>query len=235
MRGGAVTGLLVLVGVVALAALLAGLGVWQWQRAGEKEVLEAQYRARARAPALRLTGMEEDAAALRYRTVELVGRYDPAHRFYVPARGAGRQLGYDLYVPLRLAGGTGVVVNRGWLPHDYRAGGPRAADTPAGTVQLRGRVVTPAHNPFAMEAAGDGRIWGQVDLARLAAAVPYRLMPVVVELEQGPGRLVTHWQAPDLRPERNRGYAFQWFAMALAVLFTYAWLRRRARRGADGA
>lgn len=224
------TDLGVLAGALGLAALLAALGVWQWQRAAEKRDLEARYAARAQVAPLRLTGHEDDAEALRYRVVELVGRYDPRHQFYVAAHVAGGRLGYDLLTPLVLASGSAVLINRGWLPHDYDRGGPQGVPTPRGTVRLRGRAVVPARNPFAMEAAGGGRIWGQVDLDRLAAELARPLLPLVVELEDGPGRLRPHWSAPDLRPERNQGYAFQWFAMALAVLFTYGWWWRRAAR-----
>ena len=56
------------------------------------------------------------------------------------------------------------------------------------------------------------------------------VQPVVLQLDAAPepGGYAREWPAPDLRPDKNVGYAFQWFAMALAVIAVYVWtgLRR---------
>ena len=70
-------------------------------------------------------------------------------------------------------------------------------------------------------------------LERFRAAVPIAVQPVVIEQENDSGDgLKREWGEPDLGIERHYGYAFQWFALAAAILVIYVvhHVRKRARQ-----
>jgi surfeit locus 1 family protein len=62
----------------------------------------------------------------------------------------------------------------------------------------------------------------RIQLERLAQELGYPLLPVVLLLdgEQSDG-FVRDWHPLAFGPERNVGYAFQWFGLALALLVIY--------------
>jgi len=231
---------LVLIAVLALAAVLSSLGLWQLERAREKEQLAQQYQERAAGPLLRLTGAEEDAESLNYRHVTLRGRYQPRHQFLLDNRLYQGRLGYHVITPLQVAGSEQLVlVNRGWVPHDYEAGGVVLdLSPPTRELELTGTVMVPRRNPFVREAAVQTGTWPQrwaaIDLDRFRGLTANACMPFVVQLDVADtdgGGFVREWPAPRLDSAKNRGYAFQWFAMALAVIATYVVVgyRRRSR------
>jgi len=119
--------------LLLLAVLFAGLGVWQVKRLAWKEALIAQV-------AAGLAGPAQDAARLlgrpapAYRKLTATGHLEPAATTLVAASTRlGR--GYWVLVPLRLADGRAIWVNRGFVPVGTRAGD---VATPTGTVALLG-------------------------------------------------------------------------------------------------
>ena len=68
----------------------------------------------------------------------------------------------------------------------------------------------------------EGKVWQNLTLERYRAAVPVSLQPVVIqqenEIDDG---LKREWSAPDLGIDKHYGYAFQWFAMAAAIVIIY--------------
>jgi surfeit locus 1 family protein len=230
--------LLVLVAVLVLAAALFSLGLWQLERAREKEQLAQQYRARAAGPPLHLTGAEVDADALNYRHVTVRGRYQPRYQFLLDNQLHQGRLGYHVITPLQVAGsGRLLLVNRGWVPHDYTAGGATMnLSPPDQELELTGTVMVPRHNPFVREMAVTAGTWparwAAIDVTRFRELTGAASLPFVMRLDAGGsgGGFVREWPEPRLNSDKNRGYAFQWFAMALAVLATYVVVGYRRRR-----
>ena len=141
--------------VVTLAALVgvaitASLGRWQLGRAAEKLAYEQTLTSRAALPALDGASLAKADAAgaaedLRHRTVELEGLWLPAHTIYLDNRQMQGRPGFFVITPLQLRGTSAVVlVQRGWVPRNFqdRTQVPDVV-TPAGTVQVRGRVAAP--------------------------------------------------------------------------------------------
>ncbi|HXH02629.1 MAG TPA: SURF1 family protein [Candidatus Competibacteraceae bacterium] len=223
-----------------LLPLLLGLGYWQWQRAAEKEALLAAFQTRQALPAVELAVLPDPAAAdNRYRRVMVRGHYDSAHQILLDNQPDAGRPGLHVYTPLRLDGRTeALLINRGWLPW-----GSSRAELP--DIALAQREVTvigwlgqPANPALRLGSAeGQGgwpRLLGYLDYGALARQLGYPLLPVVLlldpQVEQGYRR---DWQPQfgGLGPERHRGYALQWFALAAALLIIYLAvnLRRRER------
>ena len=62
-----------------------------------------------------------------------------------------------------------------------------------------------------------------IDVKKMIAALGERVYPLVIRLElEQLGSLPRYWPSTVMSPEKHKGYAIQWFSMALAVLI--AWL-----------
>jgi surfeit locus 1 family protein len=68
----------------------------------------------------------------------------------------------------------------------------------------------------------EGKVWQNLTLERYRAAVPIAIQPVVIRQDNDLGDgLMRVGGAPDLGIEKHYGYAFQWFALAVAILIYY--------------
>lgn len=220
---------------VALIALTCVLGRWQLSRAQERIDRQARIEALQNAPAQRITAQPVAADAVLYRPVLLRGTFDVAHTVLLENRPhvvhGVSQPGFEVLIPLMLEGAGGpvgphaVLVNRGWLPRDPMDR-TRIAPyiTPAGVVQVEGMAVPHASRVFSLgskNGAGEvgQRLRQNIDLDAFSREIGVPLQPFVVEQESdAQDGLVRDWPRADLGADRNYGYAFQWFAMAAAVL-----------------
>lgn len=232
--------------VVLLAAMLgvavtARLGVWQLDRAAQKNALQAaldERRALPPLPAAELASTETQAEAQHHRAVVVQGRWLADHSVYLENRQMNGRPGFYVVTPLQLSDGTAVVVQRGWQPRDMaertRVMAPPA---PAGTVTVAGRIAPPPGRLYEFEGTASGPIRQNLDLVAYAAEIGLALRPLSVVQEDGPltlaDGLVRQWPQPAAGVHKHYGYAFQWFALATLILGLYAWFRipRPHRRG----
>lgn len=216
---------------VALIALTCSLGRWQLSRAHERIERQARIVALENAPAQRITAQPVTADSVMYRPVLLRGTFDVAHTVLLENRphvtNGISQPGFEVLIPLMLegAGGRAVLVNRGWLPRDP-VDRTRIAPytTPAGEVQVEGMAVPHASRVFRL-GRKDGadevgqRLRQNIDLDAFSREIGVPLQPFVIEQQSdAQDGLARDWPRADLGADRNYGYAFQWFAMAAALL-----------------
>ena len=216
-------------------ALLCGLGFWQLDRAAGKEERQAAFES-AGAVVLDETALARDA--YEFARVEMGGRYDSAHQFLQDNRTHQGRAGYHVLTPFRTERHGAVLVNRGWVPADPVRTSLPDIDAPGGELQLRGTVRLPREDLFVLGEtgyAGSGwpRVVQRVEIAAMHNALGYPLATWLVALEPGaPHGYVRDWKAaPGLTPDRHRGYAFQWFALAMALLAIWVAVNlKRSRR-----
>jgi surfeit locus 1 family protein len=209
-------------------ALFVRLGLWQINRANEKNALIAQFDHGDTRP------VELDAAgggALpRYQRVQVSGRYDSKHQVLIdnmPSQTG--QAGFRVLTPLQLDDGRWQLVDRGWVPLGATrtelpwvdvAPTPRAVlgrldDLPVPGVRMAaGTVPLPTSWPSVMNFPR------HEDLER-ALSRPLLARIVRLDADQPDGYERVWLPTFGFGPERHFGYAFQWFALALAVLITY--------------
>ena len=237
------TGLRTLVATIAAVAGMGAtfaLGLWQLDRAHQKEALAASIAARDNQPALSQDALlAPDAVALVHRHVQLRGSWLADRTVFLDNRqmqGAG--VGFYVVTPLRLAGSDRVVlVQRGWAPRNFMAREQLPpVQTPAGEVQLEGRIAPPPSRLYQPGAAGSGPIRQNLDLPAFAAETGLALLPVTVQQTGRPSQgLRRDWpEAAGRGPETNYGYAFQWWALCGLIAALYVWFqfiqpRRQAR------
>ena len=230
----------------ALAILgFSWLGVWQLDRAGEKERRIATFAARTSdAPILlneRLSVMpsEFDPEWWRYRRVEVSGEALGARQYLLDNRTRSGIAGYHVYVPMLVTGLERLVlVNRGWV--ETGPSRERRPDVSLGPSELvvSGIVDYPRRPMLLGEDGYAQSSWPKVvqlvDFDKTEVDLERRLLPFVVlmdaELAQG---FVREWTPYlGIGPSRHRGYAFQWFSLAAAVAVVWFVVKvRGARRG----
>lgn len=216
--------------------LFAGLGVWQIQRAAEKEQLLAAIERGTRAP-IELPYADSALARAEFRRVRAQGRFLTERQFLLDNRLLDGRVGYDVVTPLILADGRTVLVDRGWLPAgpQREPRGEVALDV-SGPVTVTGRLWRPdpavALGPAVAPSSGEWpRTVTRIDYEALGQELGRSLVPAVIRAERGtPWVLTPRPLEPRFGPERHYGYAVQWFALALTVLIVTVALQWRRRR-----
>jgi cytochrome oxidase assembly protein ShyY1 len=209
-----------------LVALGVVLGNWQVRRAAEKTALQARLAQRAILPPLALGGKPVDPAAIEYRRVTATGEFVRDWPLFLDNRPFEGRTGFVVLMPFTIAAtGEVVLVARGWVPRDPAVHDrvPQVA-TPLGPTSIEGLAVL--HPARVMELGKappprPGAIVQNVDPAGFAQSSGLRTLPVLVEQTSADDSgLVRKWPAPAVDVDRNKGYAFQWYALAaMAFLF----------------
>ena len=234
--------------IAALAITFIGLGFWQLRRLEERRADNAQIAANMAAPPQPLDQTLEqygnDPGALKYRRVEVTGRYRPADEVLLTPRASNRQAGHHVVTPLELDGGSGaVLVERGWVPFAMDAPPIAEAAPPEGEVTVSG-ILFPTQEATrygtsgssgAPSTAGPERLTflSVTDVDRIQPQVDIPLLPVSILLqEQTP--LADGLPIPGAPPVQSEGnhqsYALQWFFFAAIALGGYPLLLRRSWR-----
>lgn len=222
-----------------MAALFVALGIWQLARNTEKHEISAREKAAYAAPAPDVTTLPANAHD--GARAEARGTFDRAHETVLRNQVRNDHVGIDVLTPLRLADGSAVLVDRGWVQASTQRG--VTTDPPAaGTVVVHGLVHS--SSPFApgdtVDHLADGHLAvPRVDLGAIGATVPYRLRPVWIEAQAidpkpttGAPRLPEP-PAPD--PVNHLQYAYEWFAFALIPIIGWPIALRRFLRQRNAA
>ena len=227
--------------VVLLAAVLAAagtarLGVWQLDRADQKNRLhDAQQRQRQLPPVPQAALAREAAAtALQlHRAVTLQGHWLPVHTVYLENRQMNGRPGFYAMTPLRLDDGSVVLVQRGWVQRDLmdrtRVVLP---PLPQGQVQVQGRIAPGPSRLYDFAGAASGPIRQNLELEGFARETGLPLRPLTVVQEDGaPGAaapadgLQRQWPQVAAGVDKHYGYAFQWFALCTLITLLYVWFQ----------
>ncbi len=222
---------------LAVFALFVNLGLWQIHRADEKQGLIEARELRGRDEPVRLDGGVSDPDVLRYRRVAVAGEYDVAHQFLLDNQLHEQRPGYRVLTPLRLAGGgAAVMVNRGWIPLGANRAQLPDLGLASASVRLTGvadRFPGVGFKLKGAEVPGPG--WPSVvqlaEPEQLARRLGYPVLPYQVLLDESAGEgYVRAWRENRLTPEKNLGYALQWFLFALVATVLY--IRHGLKAGA---
>jgi surfeit locus 1 family protein len=237
------------VAVAVLVVVMLFLGFWQLRRLDDKRDYKALVEARQAMPPAEVTAVvpPDDAVdapgvdAVLYRTVTATGVYEDDDTVVVENRTFNGASGAWVLTPLRLDGGSAVLVNRGFVGFD-REGAIVAPPAPTGEVAVQGLVFpSQTRGRFGPTDPVDGdlRVLARVDLDRLRAQVDYDLLPAYLQLvESDPAEVAASDGVPALvplgAPTPDEGphlaYAVQWFIFTTIAAGGYVLLLRRVAR-----
>jgi len=210
--------------LLALALLFARLGWWQLERKTEKQLLFEQF---GNGPLLSIEQALERGE--KFARVEAYGRYDPSHHVLLDNKILNGRAGVHVLTPFTLGNGTGILVNRGWLPLPPDRRSLPEVDTDDSMKTISGILNKPS--------TGGPRIgepdvlvmdrWPQLitylDLDSVSAAMDKSLEPWLLQLEpeDESGFEGRQWQAAVMGPEVHGAYALQWFSLAAAAFIIW--------------
>lgn len=215
--------------VLVLLPIMLRLGFWQLAREAEKEQLQAVYTERQQQPAVPLETLDA-SGELQYLQVLLVGEYDSAHVFLLDNKIFQGQVGFEVIQPFTTDSGLVVFVNRGWLAQAGDRSVLPQVDAIEGKVALHGSVYVPVGEQLILGDIQPGTQWPKIvqsleidEFAQLTGLTANTtLFPYSIRLGEGAtGVLERNWSVISTTPEKHRGYAVQWFAMAIALILLY--------------
>jgi surfeit locus 1 family protein len=197
-------------------------------------------------PRLDLNNEDPEAIAdMEWRAVTVTGKYDFAKQIALRNRYNGDQYGYHLLTPLRFdtstmasAGGTAVLVDRGWIPADGSSAPDdwRQYDEP-GAVTVTGQIRLGQDKPAfggvadALPANGNSLwVWNNADVEKIALHMPYPILNVYIQpdVDADDGTPPIPFQPEVVLTEGSHfGYALQWFTFATILFVGYPFYLRQ--------
>lgn len=200
------------VAAVVAATVCVGAGIWQLRRLDQRRARNALIAARRALPSLELGRGAVAVDSVRQRRVMAHGTYDFSAEQTWPGRSFQGTPGVALVTPLRLADGSAVLVDRGWVPSPDAYHVDRTLYREPDSAGIVGLAVIPPRG------RGDVNTTGYLPFViQLEAPDP----PV----ERG---LPRRWPLPSLDDGSHLSYAIQWFSFAaIALVGTAALLRSR--------
>ncbi len=225
-----------LIAATALASVaFAALAIWQLQRLGWKQDLIARVEQRLQAEPVSPPAQADWAAlgkADEYRRLRLRGQFERGEVLVQATTALGG--GHWVIAPLRLADGSAVLVNRGFVSPQQRAPAQRPA--PAGAVELIGllRLTETTGGPLRANVPAEGR-WYSRDVVGMAAQLGLAgpVAPYFVDEAADPAQ-PQRWPRPGLTVVRfannHTVYAVTWLALALMAAAAAVYLLREERQ-----
>ena len=221
------------------------LGLWQYNKAQQKQVIHEAYDQAKLDKALKFPLGLTDIKAIniddwKYKKVAVQGVYETKYQFLLDNQVEGDRVGYHVITPLKIDNTNEyVLVNRGWiLGKDTHTELP-VFNTPTGKQTLTGQVWVPSKKIFTLESK-DGspetstkladqpwqQVWQNMSMEKYKHSVPFVVSELAIKLDQDShaGGFVRNWQIPAERITSNLGYAYQWFGFAFAALLIFFYM-----------
>jgi surfeit locus 1 family protein len=227
-------------GIVLFLILLA-LGTWQVQRLYWKEGLLQTIDQRTHSAPVPLAEVEKRFAAtgdVDYTPVTMTGAFLHKGERHFLATWQG-QSGFDVFTPLQLDDGRFVLINRGFVPYDFKDPAKRPQGQVTGKVTVTGLARNPlAAKPSMMLPDNDLRenifYWKDRDAMASSAGLPAgaALVPIFIDANAtpNPGGLPAGGVTVIDLPNSHLQYAITWYGLAAALAgVLISWLRRPAK------
>ena len=131
---------------IAGLALLISLGTWQMQRLAWKQGLIGAINERVHAKPVTMAAIEDRASLggdVEYARVAVDSQFLNDHEIHLYALDSTHGPGFHVITPLRLADGSVLLVNRGYVPNDLKDPAKRAAGQLTGDVKVVGLLRHP--------------------------------------------------------------------------------------------
>lgn len=219
---------------LVFASLFVSLGFWQLDRAAEKNALLESFETGAGVNYIEPNAFESLAE---FDRIQVFGRYRSDKQVLIENILLDGRLGYYVITPFEPSTNDPLLlVNRGWIPKPQHPDDEVDLDVPEEFITVRGlvghlpRVAIRPGEAFAVH--GD---WPRAALyptfEEVATELDTTVLPIALLLAaDADNGFVRRWQPNISGPMTNYSYAFQWFAMAAAVVLLVGWHTRKRWR-----
>lgn len=192
-----------------MAVLTFSLGMWQLDRAAQKEKISSERR---------------DA-----QPISLSGHWLVDQTLYIDNRQMNAKQGFFVVTPLLVTGKDYVLVERGWIARDFMDRKKLLPiQTPAGDVTISARRLADPALPAVMadNVASEHPIVQFINLKSLDKSLAnLNYKGYVQQLGVSSEGLKRDWYEPASGVEKHYGYAFQWFALCALLVGLYIWFQ----------
>ena len=207
-------------------ALFIRLGIWQLDRGNFKLDIQQAAETNSTKIVKQFTLPLVNLESWRHKNIRLTGNYISEHQFLLDNQIRDRQVGYSVLSPFYVPSmQTTVLVDRGWVPQATRREELPEVAVSGEIVEIKGSIYVPYEEAYSLGeiAEGEDQGWPRriqfVDYKQLSARLDSQIQPFTLRLDavedHGYRRDWVQSQSP---ANTHFGYAFQWFAMAFAVV-----------------
>lgn len=227
----------ILLVTLVVSGITARLGFWQLSRAHTKESLNAITEARQLEPALQnddWTAVPASDGWLQ-RNVDVEGHWLHQFTVYLDNRSMKNQQGFFVLTPFQLPNGAVLWVQRGWVARDRaRSDYLPPVQTPEGRVSLQAKVVSSPSKLMELGSSAQAKegfavLRQNVDLEAFRLETKLNVLATLQQTQSdsknAPDGLLREWPKSISGADKNRGYAFQWFALSALALILFAWFQ----------
>ena len=213
-------------------ALTMRVGFWQLSRAEQKTTLHQAIENQSQLPPLTLAQLQSDPSAWSqtHRRVQLQGEWLNDKTVFLDNRAHHGRVGFWVMTPLRVQAGQVVWVQRGWVERDaLDPRKPPQLAPPAHGSPVQARIAPPLSQIFELGSAQQGTnpspIRANLDPAQMQSLVQDNVLALVVQTGPEGDGLRRDWFQVGVSADKNRAYAFQWFALSALLAFLYLWFQ----------
>ncbi len=227
---------------IALLYTMMSLGFWQLDRADFKDTLQQKIEQRKNLSAVGLGELSVSTEERRYVPVKFMAEFDGQHSFLLDNKILDGRVGYHVFTPVKVSDAKAVLVSRGFVEMGRTRDQLPEIKTPVGTIEFKGLLdMSPSRALVLAENVQQTERWPvvlqYVDLEEISRILGYELYDMVLWLDAAEAdhkNGVFKYDLPvlNLNSAKNNGYAFQWFAMSVALLVIY--LVVNTKRTMDG-
>lgn len=217
----------------------ASLGVWQLDRAMQKEAVQVMIDQQSALPALSGADLLSTPDVLKrvHQHAVLTGTWLPQYTVFLDNRQMDAKPGFFVLTPFELADQAGsvkkvILVQRGWVARHFldRSLVP-VVPTAAGVVKIEGRMAPPPSKLYAFKGPDAGLIRQNIDLPEFAQQTQREFLGVsLLQMDNAAPSgsadgLLRHWQRPSRGVEKHYGYMAQWWALSALIAILYVWFQ----------
>jgi cytochrome oxidase assembly protein ShyY1 len=225
--------------VILLAWVAWRLGEWQFHRLEDRKDRNAIVERNEKHAPVPVTDVMVPGTPLtagdEWKRVTATGTYAVEDTVVVRYRTRDGAAGVDVVVPLELADGSSVLVDRGWFPTQNRGATPDDVPTPpAGEVAVEGWV--------RLDATGDStevtdQSTRSISSEQIGEALDREVLPGFIDLRSespGPEVELEPVELPELDNGPHFFYGLQWWFFGLLAIFGFCYLVYDEARGGRG-
>jgi surfeit locus 1 family protein len=208
------------------------LGIWQVNRAEEKDLQQHVIEKRSEQPSISLNQLATRNLTP-YTKATATGKYRESEQFLLDNIIHNGKPGFYVITPFEIEGTDDIIlVNRGWVAQQRkRLNLPRTTIKPDQQT-LHGTLAKPRSKPVILgnidsPISDTPPLWYYMDAEHFEKTVGYSVLPLILRLDATSdatsnttlgSQLIRQWPKFEAKTGMHIGYAIQWFVFALFVL-----------------
>lgn len=214
-------------------SLFIRLGLWQLQRAAEKQHLVEISKQMLRKPAIDWNGKLK--LPEQYEAINVNGKFLD-NILFLDNQHYNHRVGYNVLISLLLEDGKIIIIDKGWVLADLRNRKKLPQiDLSLNNVKISGRAYYPSVNRMILGEqieiiSARSSIIQSIDIPIISKFLQKSVYPFIIRDENSTDNsYIKEWSIVSMPPARHYGYAVQWFAFALVILIIFIFLNLKKK------